>query len=295
MNRQRLRHLGLVSLAFLTVAQSYAEIANRVHASAHNELAWVTVVPEDEEFTVTAPISPTVRTYPVSSTDYPGHETILAHQEYGGYGDGMIFIIESYKAARPQRLWADLPNSADKSAVFESEISFDGISAKQYRSAYSNSYATYTRHIVRFGTKQHVYLMTLVTLEDTNPSVDRFLSSLRLRRPEDQTRVYSRSYEFILGYAFNPSQLTRRAIIVWKAEPFYTPQARAHQTAGTVTLEAILAEDGYVANITVTKELKDGLTEAAIDAARCIRFFPAEKDGRLVSQRIMLEYNFNVY
>src|SRR5260221_5313541 len=96
MNRRRLRHLALVSLAFLTVAQSYSEIANRVHASAHNELAWVTVVPEDEEFAVTAPTSPTVRTYPVSSTDYPGHGTILAHQEYGGDAERPLVQIAAY-------------------------------------------------------------------------------------------------------------------------------------------------------------------------------------------------------
>jgi len=50
-----------------------------------------------------------------------------------------------------------------------------------------------------------------------------------------------------------------------------------------------------VTNITATKELKDGLTEAAITAARNIRFFPAEKDGKPVSQWLMLEYNFNLY
>jgi len=60
-------------------------------------------------------------------------------------------------------------------------------------------------------------------------------------------------------------------------------------------LEATFAADGYVANITVTKGLKDGLTERAIEAARNIRFFPAEKDGKPVSQRMMLVYNFNLY
>jgi len=44
-----------------------------------------------------------------------------------------------------------------------------------------------------------------------------------------------------------------------------------------------------------TRELKDGMTEAAIEAARNIRFFPAEKDGKPVSQWMTLEYNFNLY
>jgi outer membrane biosynthesis protein TonB len=37
------------------------------------------------------------------------------------------------------------------------------------------------------------------------------------------------------------------------------------------------------------------LTEKAIAAARQIRFQPAQKDGRAVSQWITIEYNFNIY
>jgi TonB family protein len=148
---------------------------------------------------------------------------------------------------------------------------------------------------MHFTTKEHIYFVTLVTLEDTNPFVDRLLSSLRLRQADDRITTDKQSHEYIPGDTFLHTEVTRRAIIVSKTEPFYTPQARANQIVGTVTLEAILAEDGYIANITVTKELKDGLTESAIQAARSIRFFPAEKDGKPVSQRMKLEYNFNLY
>ena len=297
MNTRRLRHLALVSLAILVLNQSYSGRDNRVRASFQNELAWVTFVPAGEELTVTTPAWPTVRNYPVSSTDYPGHERVLAHREYGGYGHGLVFIIESYKAERPQRLWSDLLKFADKSADFERDISFDGITARQYRSTYSSSYAKYTRHIVRFATKEHVYLLTLVTLEETSPAVDQFLSAFRLRRPKDSiTQTYAtQSSENILGHAFSHTEVTRRVIVVWKSEPTYTDRARAHKIVGTVILEAIFAEDGYVANITVTKGLPDGLTEAAIEAARNIRFFPAEKDGKPVSERTMLEYSFSLY
>ena len=48
-------------------------------------------------------------------------------------------------------------------------------------------------------------------------------------------------------------------------------------------------------NIIATQELKDGMTEAAIEAARNIRFFPAGKDGKPVSQWMTLEYNFNLF
>jgi outer membrane biosynthesis protein TonB len=60
-------------------------------------------------------------------------------------------------------------------------------------------------------------------------------------------------------------------------------------------MEAVFAENGYVTNINVTRGLPNGLTESAVDAARNIRFFPAEKDGKPVSQRTMLEYSFDLY
>jgi hypothetical protein len=50
-----------------------------------------------------------------------------------------------------------------------------------------------------------------------------------------------------------------------------------------------------VQGISVVKGLPDGLTERAISAAKQIRFTPAEKDGRNVSQYVTLEYNFNIY
>jgi TonB family protein len=298
MNIQMLRQLAFISIAILTSTQSYSGLANEIPAPFQDEPAWGAFAPEGEELTLMIPSWPpwpTVRNYPVSSADHSDREKILAHREFSGYGRGLVFIIESYKAKRPQRIEGDLQKFADNGAVFEREISFDGITARQYRSTYEGRSATYTRHFALFATKEHVYRVTLATLEDTNPFVDRFLSSLRLRRPEDRTTNYSQSAAFILGHAFSPAEVTRRAIIVSKGEPFYTDQARAHQVVGTVKLEAVLGADGYVANINVIEGLKDGLTESAIEAARNIRFFPAEKDGKPVGQQLMLEYNFNVY
>jgi hypothetical protein len=50
-----------------------------------------------------------------------------------------------------------------------------------------------------------------------------------------------------------------------------------------------------VTNLSIVKGLPDGLTDKALDAARHMLFFPAEKDGRSVSQYAVLEYNFIIY
>src|SRR5437763_11958212 len=91
---------------------------------------------------------------------------------------------------------------------------------------------------------------------------------------------------------FNPKDVTQKARILSRPEPQYTEEARRNQVTGTVVLRAVFAANGSVTNIKAIKGLPDGLTEKAIAAARQIKFSPAQKDGRAVSQYIQIEYNF---
>ncbi|HYO63491.1 MAG TPA: energy transducer TonB [Pyrinomonadaceae bacterium] len=75
----------------------------------------------------------------------------------------------------------------------------------------------------------------------------------------------------------------------------FTGKARRNGTSGRVRLRVVLGAAGRVSDITVLKGLPDGLTEQAVGVARPITFLPAEKDGRRVSQWVVIEYNFNVY
>ncbi|MDQ3918266.1 MAG: energy transducer TonB, partial [Acidobacteriota bacterium] len=94
---------------------------------------------------------------------------------------------------------------------------------------------------------------------------------------------------------FTQREVTRKAVITYKPEPPFTEGARKFSVTGVVRLRAILAATGEVTGITVVKWLPHGLTENAIAAAKQIRFTPAQKDGRAVSQYIVFEYNFNIY
>jgi TonB family protein len=91
------------------------------------------------------------------------------------------------------------------------------------------------------------------------------------------------------------SEVSQRARIISKPEPGFTEEARRENVTGLVRLRAVFSSSGEVTNITVVKGLPSGLTEKAIAAARQIRFQPAQKDGRAVSQYVTLEYNFNIY
>ena len=90
-------------------------------------------------------------------------------------------------------------------------------------------------------------------------------------------------------------EVTTKARILRRPEPMYTERARRSQTRGTVLLRMVLGADGKVNHIVAVRRLPDGLTESAIEAARRIKFVPATKDGRPVSQYVTIQYNFNIY
>ena len=91
---------------------------------------------------------------------------------------------------------------------------------------------------------------------------------------------------------YSPREVTRKARIRSRPEPEYTSEARAKGVSGVVVIKAVFSSDGKVTNIRVIKELPYGLTEEAVRAARQIKFDPAIKDGREVSQHIQIEYYF---
>src|SRR5207248_1684848 len=101
-----------------------------------------------------------------------------------------------------------------------------------------------------------------------------FLSSFRLRQPQDQfTPETTRAEAIGSSEAFNGREVTRKATVVWKPEPTYTALARSHQVVGTVVLRAVFAADGYVTNITATKELSSRRASASCSFIQVTNWF----------------------
>ena len=127
---------------------------------------------------------------------------------------------------------------------------------------------------------------------------------IELQKDDKDIAVWREQLETLRAYAHErPSDdkavaskdLTTKAKVIRKPEPQYTGVARSNSVTGTVVLRAIFGSDGNVRNIRVVMGLPDGLTEAAIAAARRIKFLPATKNGRAVSMYVQLEYNFNLH
>lgn len=94
---------------------------------------------------------------------------------------------------------------------------------------------------------------------------------------------------------FTAREVTQKAQILAKPEPSYTEWARRFGVTGTVRLRFVLRPSGEVDRIAPVSGLPHGLTQQAIEAARRVKFTPAIKDGRPVSQYVTFEYNFNIY
>jgi TonB family protein len=81
---------------------------------------------------------------------------------------------------------------------------------------------------------------------------------------------------------------------------YHLPQVRATDGArprvrsGFVTASAVLCRDGRVTDIVVAKGSPSGYVRRVVEAVRGMRFTPAEKDGEAVSQKVQLEYHYNV-
>jgi TonB family protein len=95
--------------------------------------------------------------------------------------------------------------------------------------------------------------------------------------------------------AVSGRETSQKARVLSKPEPSYTEAARRAGVTGTVVLRAIFSSDGEVKSVRVSQALPFGLTTAAIQAARRIKFTPAMKDDRPVSMYIQLEYNFHLF
>jgi len=93
---------------------------------------------------------------------------------------------------------------------------------------------------------------------------------------------------------FSVSNVTTRPQILARPIPGYTEEARRAQVEGAVKLSVVLNANGTVSEITVARALGYGLDQKAIEAARELRFVPAQKDGRTVSVRIFLEFKFTL-
>ena len=77
-----------------------------------------------------------------------------------------------------------------------------------------------------------------------------------------------------------------------RLKPGYTEQADLAGITATVDLEAVFLEDGRVGDVEVIRWAGFGLDESAVSTVRLLKFKPAERDGKRLTIRGLVRYNF---
>ena len=318
--------LSLLTLTALSFAPAPRAAAQGASPYGTPPAAWTRYTYPGEEFSVELPGIPTL-SHTLRGFGGPGNYQSEKMRVFGLYSGGVIFFVAAYD--RPRK-----SETLDAFASYlrggwelspQGEATLGGFEGKRYavagRVLRGAKQPLYGEGRV-FRTKSHAYLALALSYEEERPEVGRFLDSLALEAKPAGERVAepapvprfeppqgdpageggAEAFKLIRreGEAsgdgpYPPQELTRRALIVYKPEPGYTEQARRSNTRGMVSLRAVVSSTGEVKDISVLRWLPHGLTEKAVSAARRMLFFPAVKDGRAVSQYVMLEYNFNIY
>jgi TonB family protein len=112
------------------------------------------------------------------------------------------------------------------------------------------------------------------------------------RCTEDGTLAHLLDHDEAGG--FSAKEVDVKAEVTAKPEPAYTREARRAGVQGVVVLKVLLLGDGKLDRVRVIRRLPYGLTENAIRAACEIKFKPAMKAGKQVSQWVTLEYVFRL-
>jgi TonB family protein len=96
------------------------------------------------------------------------------------------------------------------------------------------------------------------------------------------------------GGAGSGGAVTSTVQILSKPTPTYSAEARDLRTQGDVVLEVVFRADGFVDVVRVVSGLGHGLDEAAIAAAKRIRFKPAKSDEQAVDFPARLRIEFRL-
>ena len=87
----------------------------------------------------------------------------------------------------------------------------------------------------------------------------------------------------------------RNAIVLWRAMPQYTEEARRRKLNGSVALAVELLPGGTVGEVKIAESLDPGLDQMAVNAARKLVFLPAIKQRSFVSSWVPMTMSFNIY
>jgi len=272
-------------------------IASGAVVQAQDGSGWPRIKVNDEEFSVTLPTVPAMRT--TKGARKSDGKQRLEKRLRTAY-DGVYYTIEAFENPKPRQSLEQFISELNPAGGYEYDpatkqpLTIDGFDGIQYSAANKTSAAI----VQFFATEKHLYCFIASGVGILRPEVKQFFSSIKLGKTPEGIEIFDGPGIPIETLStdenvYKGRDVTVKARLLTRPEPRYTADARKNQISGVVVLKAVFASNGQVQNISVISGLPDGLTEQAIIAARQIKFTPAMKDGKPVSMWMQLEYNFN--
>lgn len=265
--------------------------------------SWQHYMVKDEEFSVAMPLLPAMST---STVFVDRHKKERRERRLGAYADGVAYTVACFENHSRESLEAfiknDVMSGRRSGGVSEQDLIRDGFKGKQFSSEHSLGWT-----IQVFATGKSFYEFKALGVKGDDARVKHYFSSVKLGKGIDGIEVsdgigvqfepdpQSDLTSVDTGKAYTGKEVDRKVVLAMKPEPTYTKSARREQIMGTVVFKVIFSATGSVVNIVTVSGLPYGLTERAMEAARKIKFIPAQKNGKFVSMWIQLEYNFNLY
>ncbi len=249
-------------------------------------LAWRESSPENEEFTVNFPAEPRMTT---GKRFFGDRQNNYKFHFYSVVTNNTLFLVESYEGDRPKDLLRILM-SGRRGITGVADVELNGIKGKEF----SHDIENLSFKGRYFATKKHAYVVEAARRGAYDESIDHFLNSFILEHHAGGVLPLGASATAD-DEIFPARELDAKAIVLFKLPATYTDEARARKLRGTVVVDAVFRATGEVTDIHVRRGIGGGLDEQSIEATKAIAFVPALKDGKPVSQRLVLEYNFNIY
>jgi TonB family protein len=106
--------------------------------------------------------------------------------------------------------------------------------------------------------------------------------------------VRKESWRFRDPVTVGPGDTVERPVILQRAQPRYTEEARKQRISGLVELAVSIDEKGTVTDVAVVQPLEPGLDAAAVAAARQLVFSPARLNGAARASVYDFTVNFQV-
>jgi TonB family protein len=216
------------------------------------------------------------------------------------YINGVTLLMGFYEGDVKQ-IQKDFEEREKLSAVKDEEI--NGFRAKYFLGNVDKQY----NKIQHFLVKNRLYILQAIGSTESNEIVKGFFESVRLitknntiapnAPPDTVSTTLPKIIEKQLlreddSKAVAADAVDRKLIILKAPRPRFSIEARRSLQSGRIKLKVLYSSSGKITDVEVLQSPSKSLTDAAVEAAKAIKFIPAEKDGKLVSIYKTQEYSF---